>query len=129
MESYVLVSITQEHTAAMKANLSIPWNFMRDVRAWLSTFKVKLASEGKTRQLTNEWIGEGLRSEQAPSFVKGKIEPRGWCYIFNEVGHILKRLDDFNEVKLLVNHAFIPGNEIVVKIGDDHAGKSCIYTR
>ena len=84
----VHVSIPQEHTAAMKANLSIPLNLMRDVRAWFSTFKVKLASEGKTRQLTNEWIEGGLRSEQAQLFVKEKIEPRAWCYIFNVVGHI-----------------------------------------
>ena len=46
---------------------------MRYVHAWFNTFKVKLASEGKTRQLTNEWIGEGLKSEHPPLFVtKGK---------------------------------------------------------
>ena len=118
------VSIPQEHTAAMKANLSVPWNLRRNVRAWISTFKIKLASEGKIRQLTNEWIGEGLRSEHAPLFVKGKIEPRAWCYLFNVVGHILKILDDLNEAKLLVNHVFIPNNEIVVKIGGNHGGTS-----
>ena len=71
----VHVSIPHEHTAVLKVNLSIPWNHMRDVRPWLSTFKVKLASEGKTRQLTKEWIGEGLQSEQALLFVKGVTYP------------------------------------------------------
>ena len=41
------VSIPTEHVAAMKSTLVLPWNLMRDVRRWLSTFKVNLVSEGR----------------------------------------------------------------------------------
>ena len=88
----VKVSIFRtEHSAALKANLSISWNLMHNIRSWLHTFKIKLAPEGKTLKLTKEWV-DGLRSEHAPLFInKGKVQPHAWCYLYNLVGHILKQ--------------------------------------
>ena len=121
----VKVSIPTEHSAAMKANLSISWNLMRNIRSWLHTFKIKLAPEGKTRKLTKEWVGGGMRSEHAPLFInKGKVQPPAWCYLYNLVGHILKRLNDFEEAKLITSHQFIPEDEVWLKIGGDPGGKS-----
>ena len=97
---------------------------MRQIRLWLGTFQIKMASEAKTRDLSKEWIGEGIRSEHAPLFVKGKVESRAWCYIYNLVGHVMKRLSDHDDGNLLVQHPFISDNEIVIKIGGDHGGKS-----
>ena len=42
---------------------------MRDVRRWLKTFKVNLASEGRTREVVKEWVGTGLRSKEVPAMV------------------------------------------------------------
>ena len=74
--SDINIHIPEEHTAAMKANLGITWHLMRQIRLWLGTFNIKMASEAKTRDLSKEWIGEGIRSEHAPLFVKGKVESR-----------------------------------------------------
>ena len=122
--SDINIHISEEHTAAMKANLGITWHLMRQIRLWLGTFNIKMASEAKTRDLSKEWIGEGIRSEHAPLFVKGKVESRAWCYIYNLVGHVMKRLSDHDDGNLLVQHPFISHNEIVIKIGGDHGGKS-----
>ena len=120
----VKINIPDEHTAAMKANLGITWYLMRQIRLWLGTFQIKMPSEAKTRDLSKEWIGEGIRSEHAPLFVKGKVESRAWCYIYNLVCHVMKRLSDHDDGNLLVQHPFISDNEIVIKIGGDHSGKS-----
>ena len=121
----VSVQIPVEHVAAMNSCLPIPWRVMRTIRLWIGTFNVKLSSEAKTRDLCKEWVGGGIRYEHAPIFVeKGQIKPRAWCYIFNLVGHILKTLDDLSRVNMIANHSFIPDNEVFVKIGGDHGGKS-----
>ena len=91
------ISIPPKHLAAMKVRLNLPWNKIRDIRRWLSTFNVSLAPEGKARDITKEWVGKGILVEQVPaSVLKGKkyvVEDRAWCYIFNLVGYILKYLD------------------------------------
>jgi len=46
------ISVPPSHVAAMKSCLNIPWYLLRDIRRWLGTFNVKLASEETTPVLT-----------------------------------------------------------------------------
>ena len=65
------VTIPPDHVAAMKSTLNLPWNLLIDVRRWLQTFKVNLASESKIRIVVKEWVGDALRSEEVPAlFIK-----------------------------------------------------------
>ena len=86
LNNFKSVSILEKHVASMKSSLNIPWSLMRDVRRWLKTFKVNLASEGRTREVVKEWVGTGLRSEDVPAMVikdkKMSVELRPWCYIY-----------------------------------------------
>ena len=86
LNNFKSVSIPEKHVASMKSSLNIPWSLMRDVRRWLKTFKVNLASEGRTREVVKEWVGNGLRSEEVPAMVikdkKMTVELRPWCYIY-----------------------------------------------
>ena len=79
------LSIPASHLAAMKSTLNLSWNTTQEIKRWLKTFKVQLASEGKARDVTKEWIGTGLRAEEIPaSIMTGKkilVELRAWCYI------------------------------------------------
>ena len=113
----------------MKATLNLPWNQMHNISRWLATFNIKLSSEKTTRCVTEKWVGEGRMAELAPLSHKSTsgnkritIMPRPWVYIYNIVGHILKRLDDLQKYNQLLHHEFIPENEIHVKIGGDHGG-------
>ena len=63
------IPIPEDHVAAMKSTLNLPWNLLRDVRRWLQTFNVKMASELKTRDVMKEWTGGGLRDEEIPATV------------------------------------------------------------
>ena len=80
------VSIPAEHVAAMKSTQVLPWNLMRDVRRWLSTFKVNLASEGRARNVVKEWVGEDFRCEEIPASVRKDnrvvIKLKPWSYIY-----------------------------------------------
>ena len=122
------VSIPAEHVAAMKSTLVLPWNLMRDVRRWLSTFKVNLASEGRARNVVKEWVGEGLHCEEIPASVRKDnrvvIKLKPWAYIYNLVGYVLKYLEDLEKNNLIYQHPFIPEGEIHLKIGGDHGGGS-----
>ena len=121
------VSVPQDAVASMKS-LGMTWNSIRDIRRWLSTFKVSLAPEGKVRDVVKDWVGEGLRREQLPaSFMKYKkiqIKLVPWCYIYNWVGFVLHYLDNLKSTGLLTNSVFIPSDEIFLKIGGDHGGGS-----
>lgn len=41
--------VSASNVAAMKGTLNLPWNKLRDIRRWLATFNVKLASEKSSR--------------------------------------------------------------------------------
>ena len=77
---------------------NIPWYLLRDIRRWLGTFNVKLASEGTTRKLASEWIGKGLQTELAAITVvknkKSSVIQKHWFCLYNLVRHVLKRLQD-----------------------------------
>ena len=97
---------------------------MRDIRRWLSTFKVNLASEGKVRGVVKDWIGDGLRCEELPAtFVKDKsiiIKLVPWCYIYNLFEYVLHYLNNLHSTGLLTDPHFIPSNEVFLKIGGEH---------
>ena len=43
------VYVPPDVVASMKSVLGLPWNMLRDIRQWLKTFSVSLASEGQVR--------------------------------------------------------------------------------
>ena len=63
------ITVPPDHVAAMKSNLNLTWNLLRDVHRWLKTFKVNLASEGKSRSVVKEWVGCVLHSEEIPALI------------------------------------------------------------
>ena len=124
------VTIPKNHMAAMKATLNMQWNQIRELRRWLKSFNVELASESKTRATVNERVGKGLITEMAPLTAPSQsgrylqINPTPWAYVYNLVGHVLKHLKHLHDHDKLVVHPFIPEDEIIVKIGGDHGGDS-----
>ena len=84
---------------------------------------MNFASEGTTRQVVDKWVGDGIRAEEVPaSVMKGKkiiIQLRPWCYLYNLVGYVLKYLYDLDKTVQLHHHAFIPTEEVHLKIGGD----------
>ena len=65
-----IIKIPADEMTAMKTSLSLPWNLVREIRRWLWTFKVKIASEHSMRDVSTEWVGTGLRTEEIPATVK-----------------------------------------------------------
>ena len=122
--------VPADNVAAMKGTLNLSWNKLRDIRRWLATFNVKLASEKKSRLEAADMRGEGLVGEMAPLIVdkgKGKpmqVEPIPWCYLYNVVGHILNRLNQMKELNLIKMYDGHMSNEIHLRIGGDHGGGS-----
>ena len=119
-------SVPPDVVVSMKSVLGLPWNMLKDIRRWLKTFSVSLASEGQVRSVVKDWVGTGLYSEELPAtFIKDNkvtIKLKPWCYIFNLVGYVIHYLDSLKE-NLLVD-SFIPSDKIFLKIGGDHGGGS-----
>ena len=119
-----VVTVPADHVASMKATMNLPWYQLREIKRWLKTFNINLASEKKTtRKTIDEWVGEGLKAELAPlvkTTARSKrveIIPTPWVYIYNLVAHVLKRLSQLKENNLIFQHCFIAENEIHIKIG------------
>ena len=122
------VTVPADAVASMKSVLGLPWNLVRDIRRWLKTFHVSLASEGQVRSVVKDWVGTGLYAEELPATVikdkRVSVKLKPWCYIFNLVGYVLHYLDSLRETNLLVDVSFIPSDEIFLNIGGDHGGGS-----
>ena len=65
-----IIKIPPEQMSAMKTCLSLPWNLVREIRRWLGSCKISVASEGSMRNVVNDWVGTGLRTEEIPATVK-----------------------------------------------------------
>lgn len=124
------IIIPPKHVAAMKSTLNIPWSMMKNISRWLGTFHVKLSSEKTSREVGKQWVGLGLNSELAPLAVRipgtktVTISLKPWAYLYNVVGHVLKRLNELEENGLIFDHPFISPDEIHVKVGGDHGDTS-----
>ena len=105
-----IIKIPADEMTAMKTSLSLPWNLLREIRRWLRTFKVNVASEHSMRDVSTEWVGTGLHSS---------IVLKPWTYIYNLVGYVLKYLEDLDKNGLIYD-GHIPQSEI----GGDHGGGS-----
>ena len=122
--------VPAEHIASMKATLNLPWNQLREISRWLNTFDIKISSEKKSRQITNDWVGEGLNVEEAPltklslAGKRTEIIFRPWAYLYNVVGYIINRLQSLSDCNQLVSHPFIEPDTIHIKIGGDHGDTS-----
>ena len=103
-----VVTIPADHVASMKATMNLPWYQLREMKRWLKTFNINLASEKTTRKTIDEWVGEGLRAELAPLIKttvgtkRVEIIPRPWVYLYNVVAHVLRHLADLKENKFIV---------------------------
>ena len=121
------IYVPDDIVASTKSVLALTWN-SRDMRLWLSTFKVNLAPEGKVHGVVKNWVGDGLRCEEIPAtFLKEKkiiVKLVPWCYIFNLVGYVLHYLNNLQSTGLFTDPAFIPSNDVFLKIGGDHGGGS-----
>ena len=53
------IYVPDDAVASMKSVLGLTWSSIRDMRGWLSTFKVNLAPEGKVRGVVKDWVGDG----------------------------------------------------------------------
>ena len=122
------ISVPEDAVAPTKSVLGLTWNSIRDIRRWLSTFRINLAPGGKVCDVVKDWVGGGLRCEELPAtFVKNKrsiVKLVPWCYIFNLVGYVLHYLDNLHSTGHLTDPHFIPSNEVFLKIGGDHGGGS-----
>ena len=123
------VNIPSFHVASMKSNLNIPWYQLRQISRWLRTFNIQLSSEKQAREVSKKWVGDGVQVELAPltkQSASGRTEvvEKPWAYLYNVVGHILRHLRNLSTLGILVQHQFIPLEEIYVKIGGDHGGAS-----
>ena len=78
----VVIKISPEQVEAMKSCLSIPWNIFREMRRWLATFKVSIASEELSRKVREAWIGDGLGIERQVY--------HGSCFVGNQCHTLLK---------------------------------------
>ena len=87
----------------MKVTMNLPWYKLCEMKRWLKTFNVHLASKKNTRKTIEEWVGEGIRVELAPltkTSVGSKqieITLRPWVYIYNLIAHILRQLTELKE--------------------------------
>ena len=65
-----IIKIPADEMTALKTSLSLHWKLVRNIRIWLRTFKVNVASEHSMRDDSTEWVGAGLRTEEIPTTVK-----------------------------------------------------------
>ena len=65
-----IIKIPPEQMSAIKTCLSLPRNLVREIRRWLCSFKINVASEGGMRNVVKDWVGTGLRTEEIPATVK-----------------------------------------------------------
>ena len=123
-----IIKIPPEQMSAMKTCLSLPWNLVREIRRWLGSFKINVASTGSMRNVVNDWDGTGLHTEEIQATVKKNkhsfIVLKPWCYIYNLVGYVLKYMDELKENNYVFYDGGIPASEIHLKIGGDHGGQS-----
>ena len=114
----------------MRASLNIPWAKFRQMKRWLSKYKVSLAAEKPMRNVGAKWVGPGLTVEMVELVERKRgakettVITRPWAYFYNLIGHIFKRLDKLKEANLFRDHPHIPEEEIHIKIGGDHGGSS-----
>ena len=121
--------VPANHIAAMKANLNLPWYQLRQISRWLKTFDIKMSSEKEARKIGKNWEGDGLQVEMAPLTTGGsnkrvEISEKPWAYLYNVVAHVLCQLKNLNAIGKLIQHKFIPGSEVHIKIGGDHGDDS-----
>ena len=120
--------VSVDHVASMKVTMNLPWYKLCEIKRWLKTFNVHLASKKNTRKTIEEWVGEGILAELAPltkTYVVSKqieITLRPWVYLQFNCSYS-KAVDRVERTNLFVHYAFIPDNEMHIKIGGDHGVK------
>ncbi|XP_065675300.1 uncharacterized protein LOC136091551 [Hydra vulgaris] len=128
--SNIKVTISATKMVAMKADLCIPWEKLKNISRWLKSFDIQTASHASQRIVSEKLSGCDFIVENAPftfeKEIKGtfEIKDASYGYIENLQTHIFKHLDQLESCKSLHYHEFFPEKEIQIKIGGDYGGGS-----
>ena len=111
---------------ALKVDLQITWHSMRKLRRWLKEFGVVLESEKVMRGLVERELPFTIVSESVPMVDKhGTVLLTPMAVIADLTGLVKCFLDANQKAGLLSWHdGALKQDEVVIKIGGDHGGKS-----
>ena len=110
---------------ALKADLHMPWNQLRKLRRWLKSFGCEIESENTMRQQLAEEVPAFYASEMCPfTLPSSDVVSSPMVVACNLTEIVLVFLDQYEEAGMLTDHGIIPQDDIWVKLGGDHGGRS-----
>ncbi|XP_048577117.1 uncharacterized protein LOC5502763 [Nematostella vectensis] len=65
------IEVSEQSAIAMKSDLGIPWNRLRNLKCWLESFKLHIASEKKMRKVAGEQKYSEVEAENTPMMFPG----------------------------------------------------------
>ncbi|XP_048588967.1 uncharacterized protein LOC116611084 isoform X3 [Nematostella vectensis] len=65
-EAGLKIEVPEGQWLAMKADIGIPWNKLRELKRWLNSFGLQIASEKKQRKLAEGQKFTDIYSEEMP---------------------------------------------------------------
>eukprot|EP00117_Sycon_ciliatum_P046983 scpid49621/ scgid33600/ len=111
---------------AIKADLNLPWAGLRKLQRWLKLFRVPIESEGSMRKRLDEDLPFDILAEELPLQARsGEVVMSPVVRFDSLVRVVLHYLDMYESVgQLTWRDGAIPDDEVWVKVGGDHGGKS-----
>ena len=127
--------VTTHQVLAMKTSLGLSWMQCRKQKIYLASLGIKTASEHKQRVDQKLLLGDHLeggmvklvtKQDKAPDSKGGIVERSAPYAQVKDLSKFLNsRLDEYNDTGRLTWHGgAIPPDEIWVKMGGDHGGRS-----
>ncbi|KAK3736237.1 hypothetical protein QZH41_019804, partial [Actinostola sp. cb2023] len=123
------IEVPDGDVIAMQASLGIPWNKLRHLRRWFSSWGLSIQSEAKDRILAKEQQIEEGRSEMLPftfTVKNGKsieIRTAPCTWLGSLTNAVMKHLEENKKCNRLTWHnGIIPQDEIWLKVGGDKGG-------
>ena len=108
---------------ANKAGMQVPWYQLRKLQKLFTSFGISLESERVTRQYLRDCVPKYC-AENAPLSMKEGISLCPMIFIQDLVGVVFHMLSLHDCSGSLYHHEGIPTDEVWVKFGGDHGGKS-----
>ena len=108
---------------AIKADMQLPWYQLRKLQKWFTSFGISLESERVTRQYLRDCVPKYC-AENVPLSVKEGISLCPMIFIQDLVGFVFHMLSLHDCSGTLYHHEGIPTDQVWVKFGGDHGGKS-----
>ncbi|XP_066926725.1 uncharacterized protein [Clytia hemisphaerica] len=114
----------------MRSDLGLSWEKMKAMARWMLSFNIEMASNHKQRKVSREWAGELFAVEMSP-FLFEKKDRKGqyhilsapWSHVKNLPSFVVDYVDKLDNENQLIHHPQM-NQEIHVKLGGDHGGKS-----